>query len=127
MPSKLQVFGIIFSAGLLVTVFELIRSRRLEERYSLLWLTTGAALLYLSIKTDALNFVARVTGIVMASNAFFLFSILFLFLLVLSLTVIVSSLSRKNRRLPQEVALIIQKVERAEPGTVDNLNPERNG
>ena len=40
------------------SVFELIRSRRLRERYALLWLLTGGVLLGLSIWRDSLNTIA---------------------------------------------------------------------
>ena len=44
-PLKVSIAAAIASLLLLVVVFELIRSRRLRERYALLWLLTGLVLL----------------------------------------------------------------------------------
>ena len=43
--SRLQILAIIVTAGLFVLVFELVRQRRLLERYALLWLFSSAVLL----------------------------------------------------------------------------------
>jgi len=47
-PLKVSIVATIASLLLLLVVFELIRSRRLRERYALLWLATGVVLLVLS-------------------------------------------------------------------------------
>ena len=43
--SRLQLLAIIVTAGLFILVFELVRQRRLLERYALLWLFASAVLL----------------------------------------------------------------------------------
>ena len=48
-PLPVSIAAAVASFLLLVVVFELIRSRRLRERYALLWLLTGAVLLALSV------------------------------------------------------------------------------
>ena len=44
-PLKISIAAAVASVVLLLVVFELIRSRRLRERYALLWLLTGVVLL----------------------------------------------------------------------------------
>ena len=41
-PLRVSIAAAIASILLLLVIFELIRSRRLQERYALLWLLTGA-------------------------------------------------------------------------------------
>jgi len=48
-PLSISIAATIASLLLLLVVFELIRSRRLRERYALLWLVTGLVLLVPSI------------------------------------------------------------------------------
>ena len=48
-PLPVSIAAAVASFLLLLIVFELIRSRRLRERYALLWLLTGAVLLALSV------------------------------------------------------------------------------
>ena len=47
-PLTVSIVAAVASIALLLVVFELIRSRRLRERYALLWLATGVVLLVLS-------------------------------------------------------------------------------
>ena len=48
-PLVVSIAAAIASVVLLLVVLELIRSRRLRERYALLWLLTGVVLLALSL------------------------------------------------------------------------------
>ena len=62
-PVKVSIAAAIASILLLLVVFELIRSRRLRERYALLWLLTGVVLLALSLWRDGLNTIAGWFGV----------------------------------------------------------------
>jgi len=62
-PLPVSIAAAVASFLLLLVVFELIRSRRLRERYALLWLLTGAVLLALSVWRDGLNTIAGWFGV----------------------------------------------------------------
>ena len=47
-PVSISITASVASVLLLLVVLELIRGRRLKERYALLWLATGVVLLVLS-------------------------------------------------------------------------------
>jgi hypothetical protein len=111
MPIAQKLIAIILSVSLLLFIIELIRRRHLKERYALLWLATGVILLILSVNTNLLFYISGLLGIAVASNALFFLSIIFLVLIVLSLTVVVSSLSKKNVRLTQEFAILSRRLE----------------
>ena len=53
----------IASIILILVVLELVRGRRLKERYALLWLATGVVLLVLSVWRDGLNTIAGWLGV----------------------------------------------------------------
>jgi len=57
-PVRVSIVGAIASVLLILVVLELVRGRRLKERYALLWLATGVVLLVLSIWRDGLNTIA---------------------------------------------------------------------
>ena len=61
-PLRVSIAASAASLLLLLIVFELIRSRRLRERYALLWLLTGFVLLALSLWRDGLNTIAGWLG-----------------------------------------------------------------
>ena len=62
-PVRVSVVGAIASILLILVVLELVRGRRLKERYALLWLATGAVLLVLSVWRDGLNTIAGWVGV----------------------------------------------------------------
>ena len=62
-PLAVSIAGAIASFMLVLVVLELIRSRRLRERYALLWLVTGIALTVLSAWRDGLNTIAGWLGV----------------------------------------------------------------
>ena len=54
-PLPVSIAAAVAAFVMLVVVFELIRSRRLRERYALLWLLTGAVLLHYSTVISKLS------------------------------------------------------------------------
>ena len=61
-PVRISIAAAIGSVLLILIVLELIRGRRLKERYALLWLVTGIALLVLSAWRGGLNTIAGLAG-----------------------------------------------------------------
>ena len=55
MTVRVSVVAAIAALILLAVIFELIRSRRLHERYAILWLVTGDVILVLAVWRDALG------------------------------------------------------------------------
>ena len=99
---------------MLIVTFEFIRREKLKERYSLLWLATAISIFILSIWTKILNAIALFIGIIIPSNALFFIGTIFLMLIIFSLTVVISGLSRKNERLAQEITLLKKRMEELE-------------
>jgi cell division protein FtsW (lipid II flippase) len=106
-PLKITIAATIASIILLLVVFELIRSRRLRERYALLWLLTGVVLLVLSAWRGGLNTIARWVGVETYPPAI-LFAVASLFILAVLLhySTVISALSDQNSILAQRVALL---------------------
>lgn len=99
------------SAMVLFAVIELIRRGRLKERYSLLWLFSGVVLLVLSLSRGLLESIARAVGIFYPPSLLFLVAFIFLLLITLHYSVIISELSEKNKHLAQEIALLRMKID----------------
>jgi hypothetical protein len=110
-PITVSVVAAIASIVLLVVIFELIRSRRLQERYALLWLATGVVLLALSLWRSGLNTIADWVGVETYPPAV-LFAIASLFILVVLLhySTVISRLSDQNTILAQRLALLERRL-----------------
>jgi hypothetical protein len=110
---RVQWVSILGSAALLVIVLELVRSRRLQERYSLLWIFTAAVLLLLSCWRGLLDRLAFLFGIHYPPSALFLVGLGFFLIILLHFSVVHSGLAARVRELSQELAIL--KEERRSP------------
>lgn len=112
LSSRLQIVAIIVTLALLIFVFELVRRRKLMERYSLLWLLAALVLLVLAVFSDLLSTVSTAIGIATPSNALFAVAIGFLVLLVLHFSTTISRLTDESKVLAQRLALAEERLHR---------------
>ena len=114
-PVKISIAASIASLLLLLIVFELIRGRRLKERYALLWIVTGLVLLVLSAWRGGLNTIAGWIGVSTYPPAI-LFAVATLFVIVVLLyySTVLSKLADQNTLLAQEVALLRERLDALE-------------
>lgn len=101
-----QIIAVIFSVSLLIGIVDLIRRGMIKEQYALLWLASAVVLLILSVWRGLLDKIALAMGIAYPPSFLFLVAFLFLLLIVLHFSVIISDFSEKNKRLSQEVAIL---------------------
>ena len=115
-PVRVSIAGVIASVLLILVVIELIRGRRLKERYALLWLATGLVLLVLSAWRDGLNTIAGWLGVTSTPVAvLFAVATLFILLVLLHYSTVISKLTDENVELAQRVALLEERVGRLAP------------
>src|SRR5256885_15904190 len=116
-PRPISIAAAIASFLLLVIVFELIRSRRLRERYALLWLLTGLVLLALSLWRGGLNTIAGWFGVQTYPPAILgAVGALFILVVLLHYSTVISKLADQNVILAQRLALLEHELrERAHP------------
>ena len=106
-PLKVSIAATAASLVLLLVVFELVRSRRLRERYALLWILTGVVLVALSAWRGGLNTIAGWLGVRGYPPAvLFAVGLLFVILVLLHYSTVISRLSDQNVILAQRLALL---------------------
>jgi hypothetical protein len=125
MHIKAQLASIAFAVIVFGLVFEMVRRRRLGERYAILWLAAAVALLVLAIWTQLLQRISSAVGIATPSNAFFVIAFAFLLLLLLHMSSVVSRLSDETRVLAQRLSLLEQRQRATEQASVDKRDAER--
>ena len=103
-------------------VIELVRRRRLVERYALLWISASLVLVVLAVWDGALQWIADALGILSPPNALFLIGVGALFILALHFSVAFSRLSEETKILAQEVARLDREQRRIRKGA-----PRRRG
>ena len=106
-PLVVSIVGAVASILLLAVIIELIRSHRLRERYALLWLLTGVVLLVFSVWRGGLNTIAGWAGVTGYPPAvLFALGLLFVIVVLLHYSTVISKLSDQNTILAQRVALL---------------------
>jgi hypothetical protein len=111
MALRIQLVAILVTAGLFVLVFELVRRRRLMERYALLWLFASAVLLGLAVWKGLLNEVAHAIGIYYAPSALFVIAFGFILVLLLHFSLVISRLADQNKVLAQRLGILQQRLD----------------
>jgi hypothetical protein len=116
-PLRVSIAASVASVLLLLVVLELIRGRRLKERYALLWIATGVVLLVLSAWRDGLNTIAGWLGVGTYPPAIlFAAATLFVIVVLLHYSTVLSKLTDENVLLAQKLALLEERVRRTETG-----------
>ncbi len=105
-----QPASIVFAAVLFALVIEMVRRRRLGERYAILWLASAFVLLVLAVWNQLLGSISRAVGISTPSNAFFVIAFTFMLLLLLHFSSVASRLADETRVLAQRVALLERRL-----------------
>ena len=117
-PLRISIAASIASILLILVVLELIRGRRLKERYALLWLVTGVVLLVLSLWRDGLNTIAGWLGVSGYPPAIlFAAAILFVIIVLLHYSTVLSRLDDEKTLLAQDLALLRQRIDALEHDT----------
>ncbi len=106
---SVYIISVIFSIGFLITVIELIRKNKLQERYSIIWIIMSIILFILSVNPIFIEVFSRWLNIKNPPSFLFLFGLVYLIIYNLHSTVVISRQSEMITRLSQEVALLNMK------------------
>jgi hypothetical protein len=109
MDTRVQIVAIVATAGLFVVLLDLVRRRRMLERYAIVWLFCAFALLGLSVWKGLLTELAHAVGIFYAPSALFVIAFGFVLVLLLHFSIAVSNLAEQNKVLAQRLALLEER------------------
>ena len=110
--------------ALMLVVLELVRRRKLQEEYSVLWLVTSALLVALAGSRSLLERLAWLMGIYYPPSALFVVAFGGLLLAALHFSSVISRLSAENRLLAQDLAILRWQVQRLEARAAATVGPE---
>ncbi len=105
------VAGITLAAAVMVMILELLRRDRLSERHAIWWLTGGFLGLVVTIFPKLLIWLSLILGVTLPANLAFFISIVLLALLSLQHSAELTRLEEKTRRLNEELALLMFRVQ----------------
>ena len=121
-PLRVSIVAAIASAILLVVIFELIRRRRLREKYAILWLVTGVVLLVFSLWRSGLDTIAGFANVSYAPAILFAMGALFILVVLLHYATVISKLADQNLALAQRLAILEQRLRPAAPASGEDAS-----
>ncbi len=101
-----RIFAIVASVATLVFIVELVRRRKLKEEYSWLWILTGVGMVVLAGWYGLIEHLTHLIGAVTVTTTLFLFGLLFLLVISVHFSTMISRLTQQVRRLTQEIAIL---------------------
>ena len=113
-PLGVSIAAAIASLVLLLAVLELVRRRRLREKYALLWILTAIVLLVLSVWRGAVTSIATALGVSYGPTVLFAVGALFVLVVLLHYSTVISALTDRTVVLAQTVASLEHRIDELE-------------
>lgn len=116
------VLGLVGSIALLTFLFEMLRRRRLREKYAVLWCAVAIASLIVALVPGTLSWSARVVGVEVPANLLFFVASMVLLLTSIQHSYELGRLEERTRTLAEELALLRLELDRR-AGSDDGAPP----
>lgn len=111
MTVKLQLIIAIVVVIAILYIGNMVRKKKLELKYALVWFLVAVLLLIFDVFPGLLNGMTNLMGIILPINMLFFLGFIFVLMIVFSQTIIISNLTRKDKRLTQEIALLNKRID----------------
>lgn len=108
--------GIVFALCVLAVIFWLLLTRRLREKYAVLWFIIGLAILILTVFPGLLDALAALVGVELPANLLFILALALLIGVTLHQSWELSTAEDEIRRVAEEVAILRAEIERLDRG-----------
>ncbi len=111
MAVRMQVILLIIWVVVLGVIIEMVKRRQLELKYVLTWLGCDVVLIIFTCFPRLMNWFSRILGVHSPMNMIFFLGILVLILICFSLTIALSRVTAKVRRIAQVIAMLPEEVQ----------------
>ncbi len=112
MNTRLQIIMIAASLLFLIYVIAMLRNKKIELKYTLIWLLTATFFLVMAVFPDLIKKISKLLNIVEPVNTLFLLIIFFMLLIIFTLTIAVSRYANRVKTLTQEIGIIKMELDK---------------
>jgi hypothetical protein len=105
------LLGVVGSVITLTMLFELLRRRRLREKYAVMWVVVALGTLVVAIFPGLLIWASQLVGVEVPANLLFFGASMFLLLVSIQHSYELGRLEERSRTLAEEVALLRLELE----------------
>ena len=114
MPLTTKLLIAAASFAVLAAIIALVRRKRLDEKYALLWLGAGIIMLVAPLATPVIDKLSHILGFYYPPAFVFLIALFALCLINLQYSVVISRLTKYNRSLAQKYAVMEDRIKQLE-------------
>jgi hypothetical protein len=118
--SATTVLGLVTAAGILVLLFEMMRRRRLREKYAILWALVAFTVLLLALFPVVLTRATDLLGLQLPSNLLFFGASIVILAMTLQHSSELGRLEERTRTLAEELALLQLELQRVREPAEDD-------
>lgn len=116
----LQVLLIVGALALFGMIVYLIKHKKIEVKYSIIWLAFSATMILFALFPYLVLVLGDISGVVNPVNFIFMTLFVFILLILLSASAVISGFSTKIKRLAQANALLEKRVRELEKKFEEN-------
>ncbi|MEG1863241.1 MAG: DUF2304 domain-containing protein [Oscillospiraceae bacterium] len=121
---RLQYLLILGAFSLLVMIIWLIKKGKLEVKYAIIWLTFSFVMILFAVWPGLVFILGDIIRVINPVNFIFLTQIIFILLILLSVSAVISGFSKKIKRLAQSNALLEKRVRELEKNLSDDKSKD---
>ncbi len=119
-----QIIAVLGSLVLFVFVIDFIRRNLLKEKYAVLWISLSIVVTTLSLWKSLLDRLANIVGVAYAPSLLFFVAFIFVLLILLHFSVVISIFHDKNKALTQELAMLKDRIDALETAAQADNKPQ---
>ena len=121
MPLATKIIVATVSLLVLLTIVQLVRRKRLDEKYAFLWVMAGIVMLFAPLATRTLDTISLALGF---HNPGFILLLGFFAICLINLqfSVVLSRLNKHNKQLAQRLALLEQQLQQSATAEGNHLS-----
>lgn len=114
MTVVLRIILLVLVLALLGLILTFLKRDKLSLKYALIWIFVALMLLVFALFPQLIEFLSNLCGIKTSSNFIFVLEAVFVLMLLISLSLIVSDQAKRILRLTQTVALLEKRIRELE-------------
>ena len=122
--SDLRILLILGAIALFGMIVWLIKNKKIEVKYSIIWLAFSATMILFAVFPYLVLVLGDISGVANPVNFIFMTLFVFILLILLSVSAVISGFSTKIKRLAQANALLEKRVRELEE-KIEELAPGR--
>ena len=108
---KFQIIIAVLLLVVLLVIINSVKKHTLDFRHALSWIVSDLILLFLDIFPGIIAWFAELCGVALPINMMFFFGTVLCYVMIYGLSITISHLTEKVKKLTQEVALLEEKID----------------